>query len=535
MNTKKKELDQDDLGVLLALIGLLFGAWVRIVPILLAGFPINDGGYFYNILNTIIENQYEFPLTILYNGFEIPFVYPPLGFYISAFLSDIFNIPLITIVQWLPGLYSIFHIPAVYALALQIFSSKYKAGFTAFLYAFTSKTLTWMVAGGGITRGLGQLFLILTLRYVHELYTCGSRKSLLLSILFSSLVVLTHPEAAVHTILACLLLFLFTNRTRQGFRNSLIVLISTLILTSAWWALILINYGLAPILSGAQTGHFSDLWLFPLISFNIINDPFFQLTSALAFLGLFILIAKREYLLPVWLIAMFVLESRNAPNVAVIILNLCGAISLTEMIFPRLIDLESGITKVQISRPTKSRAVMGIVSFMLVNLFVNIYFYGFRLSQNHLPQEIRETYNWVKQNTSSNARFLILSGETNLFCDSTLEWFPTLTGRTNTTTIQGREWIEGPRFSELIDELLEIQNCIHEDVTCLLNAIENYKLDISYVYVAKLTPTLRCSPRGTMPFGGELIQSMEKYPDTFTEVYQSSDSAIFLYRTKLRE
>ncbi|MDO9302752.1 MAG: hypothetical protein Q7T89_15305, partial [Anaerolineales bacterium] len=67
---------------------LLFGAVVRFVPAASNGFPLNDGGMFYTMIRDLQANHYILPQFTSYNFADIPFAYPPLGFYIAASLSD---------------------------------------------------------------------------------------------------------------------------------------------------------------------------------------------------------------------------------------------------------------------------------------------------------------------------------------------------------------------------------------------------------------------------------------------------------------
>ena len=81
---QKRKLSADETGVLLLLAAIIFGAWFRIMPAWLAGFPVNDGGMFYTMILDLQANHYAAPLFTTYNHVSIPYAYPPLGIYIGA-------------------------------------------------------------------------------------------------------------------------------------------------------------------------------------------------------------------------------------------------------------------------------------------------------------------------------------------------------------------------------------------------------------------------------------------------------------------
>src|SRR5512133_751688 len=93
-----------DWHVLFLFTALLFGAVVRFVPVVSSGFPLNDGGMFYTMIRDLQANHYILPQFTTYNFTQIPFAYPPLGFYIAASLSDLLPVSVLQILLWLPAL-----------------------------------------------------------------------------------------------------------------------------------------------------------------------------------------------------------------------------------------------------------------------------------------------------------------------------------------------------------------------------------------------------------------------------------------------
>ncbi|MDP1780012.1 MAG: hypothetical protein Q8K73_07045, partial [Anaerolineales bacterium] len=78
-----------DFPTLLLFTALLLGAIIRFYPAVSNGFPLNDGGMFYTMIRDLKANHYILPQLTTYNFADIPFAYPPLGFYIAALLSTL--------------------------------------------------------------------------------------------------------------------------------------------------------------------------------------------------------------------------------------------------------------------------------------------------------------------------------------------------------------------------------------------------------------------------------------------------------------
>ena len=99
-------------------VALTLGIAVRAVPIATGdGFPLNDGGMFYVMVEDLKAAGYALPEYTSYNGGDIPFAYSPLPFYLAAGLSDLGGWDTLDVLRFLPLLFSILTIPAFYLLA----------------------------------------------------------------------------------------------------------------------------------------------------------------------------------------------------------------------------------------------------------------------------------------------------------------------------------------------------------------------------------------------------------------------------------
>ncbi len=79
----------------------------------MAGFPLNDGGMFLVMLRELKSNHFLIPAFTSYNYSNIPFAYPPFGFYAGAFLN-VLGIPDIEILRWLPVIVDVLTIPGFF-------------------------------------------------------------------------------------------------------------------------------------------------------------------------------------------------------------------------------------------------------------------------------------------------------------------------------------------------------------------------------------------------------------------------------------
>ena len=520
-NMQKQKLTSDDIGILLFVAALIIGAWFRLYPPGIAGFPINDGGLFYKMIEAIQVNNYRLPGFVQYNGLNIPFAYPPLAFYLANLVTDIFHTTIFNTLLWLPAIILIAGIPAIYYLASVVLKSRFQAGLATFLYALLPRSITWLIMGGGITRSFGQLFLILATANIYLLFTTKQKKYLIHSILFSSLLCLTHPEATLHAIVIAVLLLLFYGKNKEGIINSLFVAFGTLILTSPWWITMVLRFGLNPYFSAAQTGlHGFNNLIVLFVPFS--EEPFLTIIALLAVIGIAVKIAKGEYLLPIWYVLPFLIEPRNAPNVSIIPMAFLASIALTDLIFPTLSKFESNLRNMEFNITLQSRAEKFLFSYLSVCLFIGMLYFGLDISENRVSPKTKDAFEWIKLNTPENGKFINITGQTNVFADFTNEWFPVFTNRTSLTTIQGYEWMDGVLFNEYVAQMQKLQLCMASSyaLDCVESTAGKSGMKYDYIYVTRIN--------GDRTWGNNLIYELRN-SKSYAPVYEQENIMIFRY------
>ncbi len=151
----KKSITRNEWATLILMLAILLGTFMRFNLTMLAGFAINDGGMFAVMVDDLRANHYIIPAITSYNHFNIPFAYPPLGFYFGALAVDIFKINAVEALRWVPAFFASLSILAFYLLAQRLFKDKYYASLSTLFFALMPRAFSWFVMGGGLTRSPG--------------------------------------------------------------------------------------------------------------------------------------------------------------------------------------------------------------------------------------------------------------------------------------------------------------------------------------------------------------------------------------------
>ncbi len=511
---------------LLLLVAVLFGGLVRFMPVLVTRFPINDGGMFLDMTRDLQANGYLLPATTTYNGLDLPYAYPPLGFYVTSLLSDLGRIPLLDLFIWLPPLLSTLTIPAFYLLARALLADDLRASLAAIFFALTPGGYSWHIMGGGITRALGLLFLLLGAVYVHRMFSSRTQTlprsqylDIILATLFCSLAVLSHPEIAVHTAGLCAILWLFQGRAWRKTIHAAIVAVGVLMLTSPWWGTVLAQHGAAPFLSASQTGLHSTASWSKFFTDNFSLSGIFPFLLILRVVGVAYAFVGRNWLLLVLLAIPYIVDPRSAPAISYLGLSMVSALALIDAV-PELI---SRLRKSQ--EPVKPLLEMrvGVVTlFALIFLqLIDCGLFNYRLINTTLTPADRDAMAWVQANLPPGNDFLIITAKTYSMSDPVQEWFPTFTGQHSQTTLQGLEWNLDGEFINRLEDLVELQECA--DLACVESWSTRTGLSYDYLWVSIYPDENASKP---YPATAGLLVSV-KASDNYRLIYESENVAIF--------
>lgn len=482
----KKSITRDEWSTLILLLAISLGTFLRFNPTLLAGFAINDGGMFAVMVDDLRANHLLIPALTTYNFSNIPFAYPPLGFYFGAFAAGVSGMSSTDVVRWIPAFFASLSIPAFYFLSLRLFKDKYHASLATLFFALVPRAFFWMVMGGGLTRASGQFFMLLALGTIVRLYDQNQRRDVFLAGLFAGLAVLSHPEAAIHTALSTVLLWLVISRKRATFIQSVFVGIIVLAVTAPWWVTVIRYHGVAPLLSALRTGD-NSLAIFHLVFFTFTQEPYMTVIAVLGVIGIIQRMIRRDYLLPLWVVLPFLFAGRSATNLVILPLAMLAAFGLADVLLPAL----QVSVKNDVEQSTQVTTVeRNVILYLLIFMVFSAYQFGFQLSGAALQESNVEAMNWVSRNIPKDARFLVLSGTGSVACDPVSEWFPALTERQSLFTVQGTEWTKADKFKPFIREAVALQMCSRETPACVTDLLEPSEYD--YVYFSKTLQADNC-------------------------------------------
>jgi hypothetical protein len=501
-------------------LAILLGAFMRFNPPLIAGYAVSDGGMFAVMVDDLKANHYLLPAFTTYNRSNIPFAYPPIGFYAGRIAADLFRLTAPQALRWVPALFASLSILGFYLLALRLLKNKYYASVSTLFFALMPRAFSWFVSGGGLTRSPGQLFMLLTLAIVVRLYQENRRSDLLWAGIFAGLTVMSHPEAALHMVASVIFFWIMLGHSRTTLIKLVGVGTIALIVSAPWWLTVIHYHGIAPLLSAAQTGQKSAAIL-NLVFFNFAEEPYATIIAVLALIGLGQRLIRRDYLLPLWLAIPFIVEGRSAILPAAIPLAMLAAIGLVDVVLTAFLQ---SIGKEMHSSEHVPFVEFSLFVYLLSFLIFSTYQFGFQLSGKSLSVADREAMQWVHSNTPEDSRFLVLTGTNAITCDLVLEWFPALTDRQSLLTVQGTEWTKGSNFRTFVQSTYSVQKCLSSgDMSCVDAEVSRSAYDL--IYISKI-PRVNCAPVDFPNSFSRFIDSVRMDKD-FSAVYETEDVIIF--------
>jgi len=342
----QKQSKPKEVNGLLAILTVVFGLFVRAIPAWRSDFPLTDGGMFYVMIRDLQAADFALPTFTSFNHAQIPFAYPPFGFYFTAALNHLTGIPLLKLIQWQPVVINALTIPIVYLFAKRLTHSSTRAWLAIFIYALIPNSYWWQIVGGGITRSFGGLFAFSFVYFAYRIYhdKDDSRFALTGMILSGALVVISHLEWALQAAFVGLLFLLFWGLTRFAVRKTLISVLAILGLTSFWWLTILGRHGLQVFLTASTATENRLLFFRPLLGLKFTGE----ITTFIAIfvlLGGFVAIIRKDYLLLIWGVGSFLVDPRSAVYASVVPFSILAMYSISDLIAPYLLQGQPAETR----------------------------------------------------------------------------------------------------------------------------------------------------------------------------------------------
>jgi len=448
----------------LLLLATFLGAFVRLVPVLSTDFPINDGGLFAAFVDQVAANGMVPPDHLTYNGTDIPHAYPPAGFYLGAALTSL-GIETLDVLRFVPVTLAILTVPAWYLLARELFGAII-GGIAAIVFALLPRSYEWLIAGGGLTRALGLLFVLLALRFVVSYYRTGRRRAMVAGGLLLGLAVLSHPEAGLFG--AASAVFIAWHQ-RADWRRLAAVGALAAATVAPWLVVAVAREGIAPFLAaGGSRLESYPLALLEMINLSFTHEAYAPLGAVLGAIGLFIAVTIGRRCLLGWIALTILVVPAASPTLVTLAWSAAAAIAVLEGILPRL---SSGARRVALPA---GLGVMVLASVWSPHLLAT--------SLTSLRADTREAMDWVADNVPPGTEVAVITGA-HWSRDAVAEWFPYLTASRSVTTVQGQEFTG--RWAEAIGENRALWLCASRTADCVIEVRERLFPELELVFIPK--------------------------------------------------
>jgi 6-pyruvoyl-tetrahydropterin synthase related domain len=483
------------------LAALLLAAAVRLPRVLATDFPINDGGIFYVMTRELASAGLSLPVSTGYNNSGLPFAYPPLGLYVAAALHLATGASILTLQRTLPLLANLLAVAAFFFLARRILASTSAAGLAALVFVTLPRSYEWLIMGGGLTRSFGFLFLCLAVLFGHRALVGRHRRSVVPAAICLALAVLSHPEMGIVAAAWLVVLTLSDGFDRWRMIRALALAGGAVVLVAPWLTTVLVRHGLSPFRGAAGN---SGFWLrgslARLASPEATGEVGLPLLACLALLGAVLALARREFLLPGWVLATFVLTPRAAPTPATVPLAMLAALALRVVVRP---GIASALTAHGAAvredapalprRPFGRERLAGLVYGATVAVVIGYTLVSSNLGRStaswetmrSVPQPEREAMAWVAGHTPPSSRFVVASTATSWTADPVDAWFPALTSRASVATPNGAEWLPRGEFTRREEEYSWLKGCQAVNGACLDSLETAFGVRFTHVYVSK--------------------------------------------------
>lgn len=480
-----------------ALLGLALvvalGTAIRAYGVLSADFPLNDGGLFHRMVLDLQASWPALPETTTYNGIAVPFAYPPLAFYLGAALEPLLGLGILRAV---PLVAAILTVPAFWLLARSILGPGLTALAATATFAIIPRSFEWMTMGGGLTRAPGLLLAITALWLTHRVLRGAGRGTVVAAGVAGGLVVLTHPQAALFTLLSGLFLIAWLARDRAVIARLGAAAGIAAAIAAPWLVTLVARDGAAGLLSasGTQPGPF--IGLLSLLNFSLTGSRLFDVVGLLSAVGLLLAIVRGRWFVPAWLAVVMVLDSRGGATYAAVPASLLAGQAFVDLIVRPFWRPASPRPPTSPHAPAAPRPSSGrlprldpgrtFIGAVLVVVAV-IDAFGSQIAPSWagtaLGAEQRAAIEAAGE-AAPDGEFLVVTGRY-WPVDAAAEWFPVLAGARSVATVQGHEWRGTAEFDRRTDAAAALRLCANADERCLDEWSEAWEIGFSHVFVPK--------------------------------------------------
>ena len=451
-------------------------------------FPAGYAGLYALMSEGLTRQPLPLPSEIPYYGpGGIPFAYPPLGAYLAALFIGPLRVPLFDYLRWAPAIVTLLSMVALYFVGRQLLGDRLKALVAVVVASCAEITYVYHARASGMVRSLALLWALLGAYFALRAFAQRRRwlATSLLAGLCLALAVMTHLAYAVFLGLAIPLMAIFAAPGRDAAERGKVlgvILLSGLILSAPWWGTALGRYGTVVFFKAAQTHGTLDLFedsggsplaalrllLRGFVNFGLLWWPTFL--AALSLAGLAYAVANGRWLLPVWMLAVFVVLG-EADRFEILLSGL--------LIGDLLVDISRmarGPALWRISVGTEKAGGLVFLAIVLVPILV-LGFRGIQWTEIALSGELVEASHWIAANVPPESRYLYV-GENH----DVGEWLPYLTRRTPGIGFWGAEWTGDYKRQVALEA--EMSACAQaQQLSCVDRLISTIGADVQLLVV----------------------------------------------------
>lgn len=456
-------------------------------------FPVGDGGLFMEMIYSIKANHYFLPSHVNYNAHQIPFVYPPLGFYLALLSSKVFGASVLQVVQVLPLFLNLLTIACFVLLASELVKDRVELLLCSGVFSIVFQVYQWTAKGGGLSRSPGFLFTILALYLLLLYQRKGAKYYPAFAAVALGLVFMSHLEWALIAV-ASILIFVLV-KGKGGLKNRiydlLILGMGAALVSMPWWGTAIYRFGITPFVEAwnvaeMDVSQFTEKFLAGgMFSVNVLTmeDYFLPLLGMIGFVSA--LFYRRSLLLPIWLLGTYIVAPKNSPISGLVPLIILIAIGL------RSLDALLSYLLLHVGKKSSLMGSLSKIPFSLVYLLAIIVLAAQHLVGKPMLKAIkpveRSAMEYIEKNTSPDAEFVVLTPLDWHSADSA-EWFPYLTQRRSLTTPQGLEWESADEFNKIAGQVANLSQAVRNEqagveMGQLVNHVESDFTDYDYVAI----------------------------------------------------
>ncbi|MEE4194063.1 MAG: hypothetical protein V2J07_02585, partial [Anaerolineae bacterium] len=441
---------------------------ITLLNALRSAYPIGYAGLYTLMFESIAENGFRLPESLpFYNVQPIPFAYPPLPFYIAAFLTKIFELTPLTYLRFLPLFLAMGSVVVFYFLLSEICQDHRIAALGGVLFLSMPEIAHYDFSAAGMVRGFALLFLLL-------FWLCGWKASRtdtprirdwLLAAVFLGLTGLSHLSYALFAGFGVITMVLFSP---LSWKNKLLLWIRIGLVTGClmapWLITVVSRWGFGILFAplGSHDNFALSQGLYFLVRILTLNPPWILIVFLVGFLNT--LLQKRWWWGVWFLITLIGIGESNRFLLLLLIV----------MTAEFLVFLLAKVDEEVKLKPGQRWIPITTAALLIIALSVPNFVTLFQQQRTSLTDAFLEMGTWLRENTPEESSVLFIQGDHALS-----EWLPYFSHRVPETGHWGTEWL-GTYAEESEQQFLARGIAVNDDYALLQEGIAAYQWSPDY-------------------------------------------------------